>query len=673
MRSLEFLVAFSVLSYSAVTSASHIHGAHHPHARRSPYLHARSYVTEETVAESYDFIIAGGGLAGLVLAARLSENPSTKVLVLEAGDSGDTVADRINSPGGAYYQSLLYTPYDWQYKTIPQPQAGNRAFDWPRGKVLGGSSAVNAMYLVRPSETEVNEWEGLMSGEDSEAAKPWGWDQFYESMKRSETFTPPLPDTETGGNGNLTWSASTHGTSGPMQVSYPAFVMSQVNDWIPSLESLGIPALQEPNGGTTLGALVGPSWINPSNWTRSYSKAAYLDPVINRENLAVLVNSTVTRIIFADASSGDLTATGVEFANSADGPRKVVNANREVILAGGVVGSPQILMLSGVGPRDVLEAAGVDVKVELPGVGQHLQDHLTAGVVWESTAETAGNINEAGSDFAKTPKFLSFINAATAWVNLTRLFESGDAAAAFQTSLSSGLSNFSADLVPSNSPEVVEGYKKINDVIVNKILNTDLAVVELLLATNSPGVVSVQAAIQHPLSQGRLYINTSSAFDPPIIDPQYFTHPADLIIMRQGVKLVRSLGQAPPLNGSLGREVAPGPTVVTDEQVEEWLINQASTQYHPIASCAMLPKSQGGVVNAKLQVYGLANVRVVDASIYPFEFASHVGASTYGLAEKASDIILIHNNIKNAAPSLHAMGTWTIPCIAFSLASVLIF
>lgn len=152
--------------------------------------------------------------------------------------------------------------------------------------------------------------------------------------------------------------------------------MSQVNDWIPSLESIGIPALKQPNSGTTLGGLVGPSWINPSNWTRSYSKAAYLDPVIERANLAVLVNSTVTRIVFANASSGDLTATGVEFAGSVDGPRKVVSVNKEVILAGGVVGSPQILMLSGVGPRDVLEAAGVEVRVELPGVGQHLQDHL---------------------------------------------------------------------------------------------------------------------------------------------------------------------------------------------------------------------------------------------------------------------------------------------------------
>lgn len=157
-------------------------------------------------------------------------------------------------------------------------------------------------------------------------------------------------------------------------------MLAQVGAWVPSLEAIGIPPLKEPNGGKTIGGLVGPSWINPSNWTRSYSKAAYLDPVLSRSNLHVLVNRTATRIVFADSTSGDAKATGVEFASSVDGAnntaRQTVTVNKEVIISGGVVGSPQLLMLSGVGPKDVLEAAGVPVKVELPGVGQNLQDHL---------------------------------------------------------------------------------------------------------------------------------------------------------------------------------------------------------------------------------------------------------------------------------------------------------
>ncbi|KAF5379451.1 hypothetical protein D9615_006578 [Tricholomella constricta] len=668
MWPLRLLAALSVLSINAL---SYTPSDSHVLSRRQ--LHARGYVTEDALAGSYDFVIVGGGLAGLVLAARLTENLKTTVLVLEAGDSGDALADRINTPSGAYYESLLYTPNDWQYKTVDQPQAGNRRFDWPRGKILGGSSAVNAMYLVRPSEIEVNAWESLMANEDAEAAKKWGWDEFYPAMKKTETFTPPSD--EVAQIGNITWSAATHGTSGPMQVSYPGMCVisgfrdldfdAEVGGWAPSLEALGLPPLKEPNGGVTLGSLVGPSWINPSNWTRSYSKAAYLDPALSRSNLAVVLNSMATRIIFADGSSGDLRATGVEFASSPDGPRMTVNAKTEVILSGGVVGSPQLLMLSGVGPKDVLEAAGVEVKVDLPGVGQHVQDHLTAPVVWTSTGETAGDIQQAGSDFAKTKEFLSFINSATAFANLTRVFGT-EGAAAFQKFVADGLEDSASKLVPSQSPEVIEGYKAIYDTIANKIFNTDVAVLELLLALNTPGEVSVQAALQHPLSQGRLYINTSSPFDAPIIDPQYFSHPADLTIMREGIKLVRALKQTPPFNSSLGDETFPGPTVVSDEDIEKWLIEQASTQYHPISSCAMLPRSQGGVVNAKLQVYGLANVRVVDSSIFPFEFASHVGASTYGLAEQASSIILISNNLPTnavkglAVPSFSTLAlVWT--------------
>jgi choline dehydrogenase-like flavoprotein len=152
-------------------------------------------------------------------------------------------------------------------------------------------------------------------------------------------------------------------------------MVSQVGNWTPTWENLGLPALDKPNGGVTLGAFVSPSWINPSNLTRSYAKSAYLDPVLYLPNLSVLVNSTVTRIIFRDGS-GDLTATGVEFAATADGPRQTVSAKKEVIIAAGVIGSPQILMLSGIGPTDILEAANISVRAALPGVGQHLQDHL---------------------------------------------------------------------------------------------------------------------------------------------------------------------------------------------------------------------------------------------------------------------------------------------------------
>lgn len=248
------------------------------------------------------------------------------------------------------------------------------------------------MYFVRPSEIEVDAWSKAISSDDSAAAGAWSWDQFFTAMKKSETFTPPSSDIQS--TAGIKFDASSYGTSGPLHVSYPGlcviffiqvvsadlpFVLYStfpvVGDWSPSLESIGISTSSDPSGGQGWGGFVAALNINPTNWTRSYSKSAYLDPLPPRSNLDVFVKATVTRIIF-DSSPGDLTATAVEFASSAGAAKKTVKVNKEVILAGGVVGSPHVLMHSGVGPKDVLEAAGVPVKVELPGVGQHLQDHL---------------------------------------------------------------------------------------------------------------------------------------------------------------------------------------------------------------------------------------------------------------------------------------------------------
>lgn len=619
--------------------------------RNHSHFTQRTYITPSTTSSSYDYIIAGGGLAGLVLASRLTENSSVTVLVLEAGDTGDAVASIINTPAATYYTSLVGSSYDYAYKTVPQSGANNRILNWPRGKVLGGSSAINGMYLVRPNSAEVNAWHDLIAPNGTAAADNWSWDSLLAAMKKSENFTPPIAAVQS--VAGMQYQRSSHGTNGPLQASYPAYMVPVTETWLPTMQAAGIPISADADNGNNLGTFFATSAINPTNWTRSYSRSAYLDPASARTNLHVLVNATVTRVTWADnIVAGDLFASGVEYSTGRGAAVNTVMANKEVILSGGAIGSPQILMLSGIGPRDVLGAAGVSVKSELPGVGQHLQDHLAVGVTWETPNDTQGSIYSSGSDFSKTPEFLSFVNSGTAYVQGSFLYGGNTSFATFCEGITGAITNSSLTLVPSQYSQVVDGYKAIYESLANAVLPNS-GIVEILLSINSPGAIVIQAALQIPFSQGRVYINSSSVFDQPVIDPQYFSHPADITTMRQALKFVRQIGNTSPLKDILGAEVTPGPTVNTDSDWEAWIRNNAATEFHPTATCAMLPEAQGGVVDANLKVYGTSNVRVVDGSVFPISLSTHLMAPVYGLAEQAAVIIRAATNpsTTSASPS----------------------
>ncbi|KAJ3574760.1 hypothetical protein NP233_g1548 [Leucocoprinus birnbaumii] len=616
------LLLLALLSTATTASSSLV-----PHRRFVP----REYVTVDNIADSYDFVIAGGGTAGLSLATLLSANSNFTVLVIEAGGAGPS---SVNIPADTYFESLLGTQYDYAFNTVAQSNAGGRNVPWPRGKILGGSSAVNGMYLVRPSETEVNAWQSLISSQSG--AEQWNWENFYAAMKKAEVFTPPTQSAvQTAG---IQYTADSHGTSGAVHHSYPGYMVPVTKQWLPTVQAAGIELTSDAYGGKTLGGFFACSAINPSNWTRSYAKSAFLDPLPPRSNLHVLVQNTVTRIVFdnSTSSSSGIRATNVEFASVPGQKSQSVKVGKEVIVSGGTVNSPQILQVSGVGPSEVLGKAGVDVVLELEGVGMHLQDHISAGVVYESKVDTQGDVYNSGSSLSKSSEFLSFINSGVAYVNASTLFGSQDAVTTMHQGISNNMTSFASQIDDS---QVAAGFKAIYSATADKIFNSDNALVELLFSINSPGKIAVQAAIQHAFSQGRIGISTGSAFDAPNIDPQYFSNWADVATMRQGLKLARQIAQTPPLNTVLGNEVAPGSDVQTDEDWENWLRNNGGTEFHPVGTCAMMPKEMGGVVDNSLKVYGVENVRVVDASVFPINFAAHTMEPTYGLVEKAAEII----------------------------------
>ncbi|KAG6876435.1 hypothetical protein C0993_003165 [Termitomyces sp. T159_Od127] len=519
------------------------------------------------------------------------------------------------------------------------------SYNYQLAQVLGGSSAINGMYYVRPSRIEVDAWNAMLGSPSNSTS--WNWDTFLSMWKKSEAFDPPSSDVQS--MANIQYNAESYGSTGNIHVSYPGYMYPVVGNWTPSLSAVGISPAADPAGGKNTGGFVSTLAINPSNWTRSYSKSGYIDPLPPRGNLDILVSSTVTRIVFGNKdSNGNIIATGVEFASSVSSPKTVVNASKEVILTGGALGSPNILLHSGIGPKDVLDSAGVAVISELPGVGQHLQDHLAAPVNFEAKVQTAGDVQASGSDLSKEPIVMSFVNSATSYVNASLLF---DDPAGFASGMNDALASSVSNLVPSQDSEVIEGYKAIYQTT-QKLITQDVGQVELLLSINSPNTITIQAAIQHPFSQGRVYINSPSPFDPIVIDPQYFSNPADVAILRQGIKLVRTLSQASPISAALGAEKNPGPNVATDDEIDAWLAGVISTEFHPLGTCSMLPKALGGVVNTDLQVYGLANVRVADASIFPVSFTAHLMSPTYAVAENAAEIIK-----KKYSPSATATAT----------------
>ncbi|KAF7335241.1 Choline dehydrogenase [Mycena sanguinolenta] len=593
--------------------------------------------------KTFDFLIVGGGTAGLALAARLAEWTNITVAVIEAGTDGSEYQQQITVPGMSYLNGLTGTSYDWQYTTTAQANAGGGELKWPRGKGLGGSSAINGGFWCRGSSAEYDAWNTLQNG--AAGAEDWGWNTMQTYIKKAETFTP-MSDTNAATMG-VTHDVDAHGTSGPIQASYSWYQFSQLSNWIPTLVAMGLPHTLDPANGTNIGVTFVPSIINPANGSRSDSNFGYIAPY-SGTNLVILTGYQVTKINWNSTTTGAAVAGGVTFSAGAGQQTYTVNAAKEVIVSGGSIGSPQVLQLSGVGPKSLVTSLGIDSVIDLPGVGSNLQDHLSSTIYLVATDNNTWAELKLDQDLwnqqlaiwqANGTGMFTYWNEATAYPAMADLMGSNISTWLSSLDVTSALST--AASAASMDSTVEAGVKAQYALLADWAASSSIGQVELIFSMygQSAGAIGLQFCIQHAFSRGYVQINSASAFDYPSINPNYLSISYDADIMRAAFKYVRQIMATAPMSDAISGETLPGSGTTADVDIDYYIAHNSGTEYHPTGTNSMLPLSMGGVVNTSLVVYGTTNVRVVDVSIVPLSVSAHTMATAYGVAERAADLI----------------------------------
>ncbi|GBE79001.1 Dehydrogenase citC [Sparassis crispa] len=594
----------------------------------------------QVARKKFDYIIIGGGTAGLALANRLSEDPSLSVLVLEAG-AANLDDSTILVPGPGNRRKLLNNPkYDWQFETIAQPHSNNRSYAWSRGKGLGGSSAINVLLWNKPSRDYLQAFEELGN-------PGWNWEAFEKYSKRAERFMKPHHDLDI-----LTYDMAYRGDAGAVVTSFPVVLSNIERPMAEALAKHGITHVTDSSSGFTNGSTSTALTLHPETHQRSYAANMYYVPVASRENLTVLIDAHVIKIKSHPNADGTITAVGVEFLHA--GVPQEVACMKEVCLCAGAVMSPQILELSGIGDHDVLHKAGIDLKVELSGVGENVQEHLFAPLFYElrkydydgwnfNTYDPLYDPQEAVKQLALLPEGKGLFNLCTIGLTFVPL----DTICADTTTMQKTLSETIRAGIAANvySPGLRKQYT-----IQLKHLEQQVPSLELILG---PGImippanpdptkkhITLGFGLNSPFSRGTIHVGSSDPLVPPVIDPHVFEESYDLTTMVELVKFLRRLAKTEPLKSLLVEtEVSPGPQVESDEQIAEWIKNNVSTTFHTVGSCSMLPEEDGGVVDPQLKVYHTTNIRVVDLSIAPLQIGAHPQAMVYAIAEQAADII----------------------------------
>ncbi|KLO16270.1 alcohol oxidase [Schizopora paradoxa] len=596
---------------------------------------ATSGVTNDSSSvsgETFDYIVVGGGLAGITVAARLAENASISVLVIEAGN--DDRNNKLVYDIGAYGQAFK-TDLVWKF---PAENSRNLL----GGKTLGGSTSINGAAWTRGNKPQYDAISKLL--EPSEADLGWNFDSLFSYMKKAETFSAPNSQQKAKGADSV---ASYHGASGPIQVTFPNLMYGgpQQPAFVESVTNLtGIPHCPDLNGGNIPCVAYTPDTIN---WhqgdNRSSSASAYLTPVeFERKGWLTLVSHRVTKIL-TNGSAPSVFATGVQFrATSNNGSTFTANARREVILAAGAIHSPQILQLSGIGDPAVLAPLGIQNVVNLTTVGRNLQ---------EQTMNSLGH--SAKSSFNPDGSGPSDV---IAYPSLSQLFASG-AGANSSTSADAVRAQLLASYPSWAKSQAVNGLSAdalttIFGIQAGLIANDSSPVVELFFDTGYPADFGIDMWQLLPFSRGNVTINSTDPFAEPKTIVNYFSVDFDLQIQTAGARLSRRVMNGPSFSAFSDTETIPGTSKVpsndsdngTDEEWRSWITSASSnggfiSVSHPIGTAAMMRRSLGGVVDGHLRVYDTLNLRVVDASVLPMQVSAHLSSTLYGVAEKAADLI----------------------------------
>ncbi|KAJ7024174.1 GMC oxidoreductase [Mycena alexandri] len=588
-----------------------------------------STTQEDVSGKTFDYVIIGGGTAGLALASRLSEDPSVTVVVLEAGEAN--LGDPNILVPAQFGKTFTNPKYDWAFPTEKQKYCNDKEFIWSRGKGLGGSSGLNFHVWIKPPAADIDAIEKLGN-------PGWNWQEYMKYSQRSETFHPPAQ--EQMDVYPHTYEAKFRGTSGPIHTTIPFHYHAVDSLFQQTLVNKGLKNIKDPYGGDINGTWIANANLDPRTWTRSYSATGYFVPAHDRPNLKALTGATVARILFDDAVDGhDLTATGVEFQH--DGRIYQVHAKHEVILSAGAIQSPQILELSGIGRPEVLKKIGVDMKIELDGVGENVQEHMFVRVSFELTGSPETYDRMRDPEYQAEALKLHAEGRGPQRMGITSFaYFSLSAATADAPAL---VERAAADVLASG--HLPPGLREQLDLQITCLKDDAGVDLELIafpgFSTASPdkSYCTVMGFLNHPLSRGTIHAKSASPFDLPTIDPHYFEQDFDLEILVQHIKYIRTMTDTEPFKSGVMREVDPGPKCVTDQEIREYIKNTHGTSWHTIGSCSMLPREKQGVVDPQLKVYGTHNLRVVDISVIPIHIAAHTQATAYMIAEKAADLL----------------------------------
>jgi choline dehydrogenase len=491
------------------------------------------------------------------------------VLLLEAG--GPDSAREIHIP--AAFSKLFKTAIDWDYSTEPEPHLHARRLYWPRGKVLGGSSSMNAMIYIRGNPADYDHWRG-------QGNRGWGFADILPYFKKSENQSRG--------------ESESHGAGGPIDVTDPRCVNPLTRTFLAAAHEIGLPSNADFNGGTQEGA--GLYQLTQRNGARCSSVDGYLKPALRRSNLTVLTGAHTTRILIQDNR-----ISGVEFLRN--GAPGTAHANAEVILAAGTINSPQLLLLSGIGPADELEKLGVNVVHDLPGVGRNLQDHPMVSVGYLCTQKIS-------------------LDGAETLMNLLRylLFKSGPL-----TSNVAEAGLFLSTRNESSAPDL-------------QLLFGPAYYRRHGLVRRKEHCFGFGPTLITPESRGSISLHTTNPLDAPAVRANYLSTDADMRTMIAGVRLSRKLAHSQAFDPFRGEELHPGANAQTDSDIIEFLRNELETLYHPVGTCKMGTDSLA-VVDERLKVRGIDKLRVVDASIMPRIPAGNTNAPVVMIAEKAADMI----------------------------------